>query len=147
TDKVHEKLKGLDAHLVTSGISQIHLPSINLELPFKQYIMLLQASSVVVLMSQIQEGWNRVAHEAILCRTPVIGSGSGGMKELLTKSGQHICEDWSQLGKMVLSVLQNPPESEAGYEYAKQFSVNQYKRSWIKLIHARYSLNAGETGK
>ncbi|MDD3597004.1 hypothetical protein [Sulfuricurvum sp.] len=34
TDKVYEKLKGLDAHLVTSGISQIHLPAINLELPF-----------------------------------------------------------------------------------------------------------------
>ena len=45
--------------------------------------MLLQAASVAVTMSKFNEGWCRTAHEAMLCKTPVVGSGMGGMGELL----------------------------------------------------------------
>ncbi|MFA6446369.1 MAG: glycosyltransferase [Candidatus Paceibacterota bacterium] len=138
--KVYETLKFLDVHLVTSGISQISLPTINLDLSFKQYTMLLQISSVVVLMSQIKEGWNRVAHEAILCHTPVIGSGSGGMNELLTKSDQQICNDWSKLEEMVIETLKGYSKNEVGYNYAKQFSIDKFKLDWIKLINELHCL-------
>jgi len=139
TDKVYEQLKSLDVHLVTSGISQIELPAVNLQLSFEEYITLLQASSVVVLMSQIKEGWNRVAHEAILCRTPVIGSGSGGMKELLEGSEQQICQDWTAMTSMVTRLLKNPVVCESGYEYAVQFHVEKFKSSWMALIKERIS--------
>lgn len=134
TDQVYERLKSLDIHLVTSGISQIELPCMNLKLSFEEYLMLLQASSVVVLMSQIKEGWNRVAHEAILCGTPVIGSGSGGMQELLEGSGQKICHDWEALELMVVELLNNPTIHADALEYARQFSVEYFIDEWKALL-------------
>ena len=55
--------------------------------------MLLSCCDIVISFSEFPEGWNRVAHEALLTKTPVIGSGQGGMNELLNKSGQIICRD------------------------------------------------------
>ena len=61
----------------------INIPVVNLSLNYKEYLCLLKASSVVVTMSKFKEGWCLTAHEAMLCKTPVIGSGKGGMRELL----------------------------------------------------------------
>ena len=51
--------------------------------------VLYSAVDAVVVMSKLNEGWNRVAHEAILSSTVVIGSGVSGMAELLQVSNQY----------------------------------------------------------
>lgn len=135
TDKTYEVLKELDVHLVTSGTGELTLPIINLNLNFKEYILLLQASSLSVLMSQIDEGWNRVAHESILCQTPVIGSGRGGMGELLRGSKQIICEEFGQLKELVQSNLENKTEiSEEALAYVKNFSLEKFYREWKNIL-------------
>ena len=58
-------------------------------------------------MSKFLEGWNRTAHEAMLCRTPVIGSGTGGMRELLLGGQQIICEDIKTLPEIVDYAIKN----------------------------------------
>ncbi len=135
TDLAYEALKDLDVHLVTSGKGELKLPIINLDLSFKEYILLLQASSLSVLMSQIDEGWNRVAHESILCKTAVVGSGRGGMGELLSKSGQIICNDFSDLKEIVKKSLDNKIEvSKESLEYVKSFSLEKFYSEWKDIL-------------
>ena len=96
-------------------------------------------------MSKFKEGWCRTAHEAMLCKTPVIGSGTGGMKELLEGGNQLIC-DFPELKDKVEYLLKCQrldkkidssvkwKRTEYGYEFAKQFTTEKFKQSWITLI-------------
>lgn len=136
--KAYSKLKGLNAHLVTSGRRQIKIPALNLELDYRGYLTLLKSSLIVLTMSEFKEGWCRTAHEAMLLSVPVIGSGRGGMKELLSGGGQIICEDFGHLRERVEYLLNNQKERERigkkGYEYAKEFSLEKFNKDWIELI-------------
>ncbi len=132
----YNELKDLDVNLVTSGEKRVDIPAINFNLSYRDYLLLLKASSVVVTMSKFKEGWCRTAHEAMLCRTPVVGSGWGGMAELLDGGKQIICEDFSKLRNNVEYLLEHPEIGEKGYEYASQekFTLEFFERKWIKLI-------------
>jgi len=124
-----------DAFLVTSGEEEVKIPAMNLNLDYKEYLILLKASSVVIAMSKFQEGWNRTVHEAMLCKTPVIGSGLGGMMELLEGGRQLICEDISELSYLVDVAMENREElGEKGYEFAKNFTVERFEDGWEKVL-------------
>lgn len=121
--------------LVSSGISNIDLPIRKFLLPYREYLLLLAASSVVVTLSEFEEGWNRTAHEALLCRTPVIGSGSGGMGELLQNGGQLICQNQAALSSMVDSALEQRADlSDKGFAFAREFTIERFRHQWIELI-------------
>jgi len=134
----YNALEDLDAYLVTSGKRKVKIPNINLDLDYKDYLKLLKASSVVLTMSKFKEGWCRTAHEAMLCKTPVIGSGKGGMKELLDGGKQIVCQDFKNLKKEVEYLLNNPEEREkrgnSGYDFAKEFTLEKFKQEWLGLI-------------
>lgn len=134
--QAYHALKDVDAYLVTSGSREVGIPAIHLELSYLDYLRLLKSSNVVVTMSLFDEGWCRTAHEAMLCGTPVIGSGRGGMKELLEGGSQIVCENFSDLPRYVESALQDQRLGEHGYQYAHQelFSLGNFKREWLDLI-------------
>ncbi len=134
-DIAYEALKDLDIQMVSTGIKHIDLPVIHLELSFDEYITLLQISTISVLMSRINEGWNRVALESILCGTPVVGSGKGGMKELLVGAKQYICEEPKKLREIVVEVLKKPVVDEYSMEYAYSFSLERFNRAWEELLY------------
>lgn len=135
--EVYESLKSLDVHLVSSGVRKINLPVRTFDLRYSEYILLLSACDVVITMSRFLEGWNRVAHEAMLCRTPVIGSGSGGMRELLEGGGQIICENIKDLPEYLNLALANAASpGENGFRFASQFTVERFNESWLSLIDA-----------
>jgi len=135
TDRSYEVLKDLDIHLVTSGHGELKLPIKNLNLSFQEYILLLHASSLSILMTQIEEGWNRVAHESILCKTPVIGTGRGGMGELLEKSGQIVCSDFKHLKELVEESLDNELEvSREALMYVESFSLLKFYTEWKNIL-------------
>lgn len=129
-------LKDMDVYLVTSGKKRVDIPAINLDLGRADYLKLLKASSVVVTMSKFKEGWNIMAHEAMLCKTPVIGSGLGGMKELLEGGGQVVCENFSLLREKTNYCLAHPELGARGYDYAKNFTVEKFKKQWTDLINS-----------
>lgn len=118
--EAYNELKDLDVYLVTSGEKRVEIPAINLNLNYRDYLLLLKASSVVVTMSKFKEGWCRTAHEAMLCKTPVVGSGMGGMKELLEGGEQIICKDFSELRNIVEYLLKHSEFGEKGYRYVSQ---------------------------
>ena len=132
--EAYEHLKGMDLNLVTSGVKKVNIPAMNLSLDYRDYQRLLKASSVVVTMSKLKEGWSRTAHEAMLCKTPVVGSGVCGMKELLDGGRQIVCPGFGELRKCVEYALEHPELGERGYEFAKDFTVERFASDWIVLI-------------
>jgi glycosyltransferase involved in cell wall biosynthesis len=134
--EAYDALKDMDVHLVTSGMKTIELPCLHLNLNTDEYRCLLAASDVAVTMSKFEEGWCRTAHEAMLCKTPVIGSGLGGMKELLEGGGQLIVNDFKKLREAVTYLLSHPEFGEKGYYYAtrNEFSYDYFQNAWEDLI-------------
>ena len=133
--EAYRELKDRDAFLATSGEEKVKIPAMNLNLYYKEYLTLLKVSSVVIAMSKFNEGWNRSVHEAMLCKTPVIGSGLGGMKELLDGGKQIICEDVSKLSYLVdVAMESRGKQGERGYKFAKGFTMGRFEEGWRKLI-------------
>ena len=133
--EVYEALRGEAVTLVASGVAQMRLPGVrHMQLGFDEYITLLQAADVSVLMSRLHEGWNRVAHESLLCGTPVIGTGYGGMGELLRHAKQTICRDTTQLPRLVQERLRSPGVSDATLAYVRGFDVSRFYAAWQKLF-------------
>lgn len=139
-DKSWRALQNMEAHLVTSGRRRVYIPAQNFELEYRDYLKLLKASSVVLTMSTIREGWCRTAHEAMLLKTPVIGSGRGGMQELLEGGGQVTCEDIHMLKGLVEDLLEHEEKrrrmGEEGYAFAKTFTIERFQKEWITLINS-----------
>lgn len=127
----YEALKSEGYQLVTSGRKLVDIPAVNLNLPFADYKLLLAASDVVLTMSKFTEGWNRTAHEASLCGTPVIGTGTGGMHELLEIAGQSETKDYSKLPVIIKERLSKP------YRPTKELlALNKeyFYREWHKVL-------------
>lgn len=133
--EAYQALKDSGFHLVTSGKRRVDVPTINLDLEYRDYLLLLRAASVAVTMSLFDEGWCITAHEAMLCRTPVIGSGRGGMRELLEGGGQFVCSSFDELPTLVQRAMADRARlGEAGYRYASQFTLDRFRREWLALI-------------
>ncbi|HCC60241.1 MAG: hypothetical protein A2402_03720 [Candidatus Staskawiczbacteria bacterium RIFOXYC1_FULL_37_43] len=136
--QTYDVLKDLDAYLVTTGQKDVEIPALHFDLNYGDYLKLLKASSVVVTMSKFKEGWCRTAHEAMLLKTPVIGSGTGGMQELLEGGKQIICKDFNGLKEEVKILLENPEEmakmGERGYNFVKDFTSERFDQEWVNTI-------------
>jgi glycosyltransferase involved in cell wall biosynthesis len=136
--QTYRALKDIDAVLVATGKNKIDLPILCKYFSYHDYLKLLKISSLAIFMSTFKEGWCRSAHEAMLCGTPVIGSGAGGMRELLSKGEQIICDDFSKLRSTVINVLKDKQKlddlSLKGRKFAEQFSLDYFEKSWISLI-------------
>ena len=146
-----EALKDLDVHLVASGGAISSKPALKcVNLDRRDYIRLLQASDIAVTMSQFEEGWCRAAHEAMLCGTPVIGSGKGGMRELLQPGGQVIAENFTEMRTAVQELLANREKRMgrglAGREFARQFTYERFRDEWVRLVGKCANVAASENG-
>lgn len=142
-EDVFRALKDESYTLVMTGrTNHLNLPVRHFNLIRKDYLTLLSACDVVITMSKMTEGWNRVAHEAMLCKTPVIGSGSGGMRELLSLGKQVMLHDSIMLPQTIREILPHKNElGFQGFQNLKKFDLSYFKDSWVKLI-GRYVHNS-----
>ncbi len=114
-----------------SDISEIY----NFYFNDDEYRLFLSSCDLVLCMSNMPEGWNRIAHESILANTPVIGSGSGGMKELLENSNQYILKNINDLNKSIERILKNKKNiAKSGFKYASQFDNYYFKNMWGNIL-------------
>lgn len=135
---VYEALKNREYYLVMTGETNLaeDLPVHYLNLGKKEYTQLLATADAVICMSKMVEGWNRIAHEALLSRTPVIGSGSGGMKELLDRAGQ-LTASPAQLAEAVSTILLHKESfAQRGFEYVSRFDQKYFSEEWNGLIRS-----------
>lgn len=139
-DETFESLKDLDVHLIASGHAGTGHNSIkSLFLEREDYLLLLASSTLAIAMSQAAEGWCRSAHEAMLCGTPVLGSGIGGMRELLESGGQIVCHDFCSLRRSVEALLASEERrselGREGREFARQFTYERFQAEWVDLVN------------
>ncbi len=133
---VYDALKDEPYTLVMTGPreeSLRDLPVRWLDLRYDDYVRLLAAADVVVTMSRMTEGWCRTAHEALLCGTPVIGSGTGGMRELLEGAGQAVVAP-KQLAQAVRDALHDKDRIRHGREFAERFTPDRFNQAWERII-------------
>ena len=135
-NKIIEHLDDTKYNLVATGKQQVNSDKYKtVFLSKREYPMLLKISDVVLSMSIMPEGWNRIAHEAMLVKTPVIGSGSGGMKELLESAGQKVVTDFSKLETEIHEVLNNKKDlGILAFNFVKQFDLDYFKSEWTSVI-------------
>ncbi len=138
--EVYDQLKNCNFTLITSGPrNETNIPVLHFNLPYYDYLKLLASCQVVVTMSKVPEGWCRTAHEAMLVKTPVIGNGIAGMRELLAGGDQIICEDIQTLNALLSKLLSDDDErrriGEAGYIFAEKFSKQRFEDAWISLLN------------
>ncbi|HNQ61384.1 MAG TPA: glycosyltransferase [Bacteroidia bacterium] len=134
---VYDALKDTDYHLIMTGTKNLALdiPVQYMHLDRSTYIVMLHACDIVITLSKMTEGWNRIAHESLLCGTPVIGSGIGGMKELLNGAGQKIVSKKEELNETVKEVLHRRSwYAENGIRFTSQFDMKYFRNEWTNAI-------------
>ena len=137
THRTHQLIKKLsDKHqIVTTGKIKEFEGPINLDLTFDDYVNLLSYSSLTLLLTPFEEGWSRIAHESVLCGTPVIGNGSGGMKELLDLANQIIIKSDNNLFEEIKSIVEYRKRvDKSNQEKIKKFDMKYFKEEWMKVI-------------
>jgi len=132
-------LEGLDVQFVATGrkpCPDVRVKALYLE--YWDYLRLLTCCRVVLTLSQAKEGWCRIAHEAMLCKTPVIGSGTGGMTELLEGGRQLVLSDPVAIRTAVTEFISDARKrrlvGENGFAYARQFGIDRFERGWVQLM-------------
>ena len=135
--EVYQALKSMNVQLVMTGGSNkakdLPVPFFNLSPT--DYRILLGSCDAVVAFSSMSEGWNRIAHEAMLCKVPVIGSGLGGMKELLEGGKQLVVRNELEIQDKIEIALNRKVElGGLGYSYASQFNLFYFDKAWNELV-------------
>ncbi|NQW43429.1 MAG: hypothetical protein HQ463_08375 [Bacteroidetes bacterium] len=69
---------------------------------FEAYLQAIADCKCTLALTNINEGWNRVAHESILLKTPVIGYNKGGLGNLLTDSNSNIISSTDEVFKIII---------------------------------------------
>lgn len=129
-----ELLKNTNYHVITSGKKDNDYESQHLLLTYEDYIRLLKIADVSVLLSKFNEGWNRCAHESILCGTPVIGHNTAGLGELLIKTKQTIYKDGEDLVKLIENAISDKTRVKYGSEFLKKYDPSYFRNSWDSLL-------------
>jgi hypothetical protein len=134
--EVIKKLNPDKYFVVTSGGSDknVVLNHLHLDTDYQRYLRLLAVSDITVILSRLTEGWNRIAHESLLCGTKVIGSGIAGFGDLLRGAGQVIFNEGKDNLQLVIEeVLKNDLIGKVGYDFAVEFDNKYFRNSWLEL--------------
>lgn len=140
--QAYDALKELNVQFITSGHKDVSLPVKNLLLTHKEQLILQKISTIAIAMSLFKEGWSMTVHESMYMKTPVIGSGQGGMQELLKGGKQILCNDFNHLNEHVQKLLNNSAlrrkMGKDGHKFAKQFTRSKFEKSWSHVLHDVY---------
>ena len=134
-DKVFDLLKNESYTLVGSGTNHYDVDGlICFNLSYREYLILLKSSDLILLMSEFIEGWNRTAHEAILLNKKVIGSGSGGMRELLQTENRIIANNYDNFNSMVRKELKNNNKDLAPITI-QNYNKKYFEKKWLNVLN------------
>ncbi len=120
--------------VVTSGSKEGNIQHKHLDLSYEEYIKLLCATDITIILSRLEEGWNRIAHESLLCGTRVIGTDIGGLGELLRNAHQVIFNPENRLDSLIDAALSDSSMIIKGQQYAQLFDMNYFTREWQSLV-------------
>ena len=132
-----KQLKG-KYNIITSGLTKEFDGPIHLQLDYNDYINLLNFADITILLTNFKEGWNRIAHESIISKTPVISLiDSGGFDELMqmTNQIQIKINEIDNIEKIQEATSLDMDESR---KILKKFDLNYFKNEWLETIKQNY---------
>jgi glycosyltransferase involved in cell wall biosynthesis len=100
---------------------------------FDEYNVLLKNSLAVICMSEFKEGWCRVLHEAAIHGTPILGSGLGGMKELLEIGGFTASSTETLSKDLSIRIKDKLIPSDKMILY-RSFNLEKFYESWRQSV-------------
>jgi len=117
-------------YIVTSGNYLPEADVHNINCNYIDYLRLIHCSNIVCLFSSFKEGWNRIAHEAILCGKTVVGKkGTGGMEELINKTGNFFIDDIDI--NDIKKISEIVPDKSKIIEY----NLDYFSNEWNKVLN------------
>ncbi|MGD2084738.1 MAG: hypothetical protein PVH61_01020 [Candidatus Aminicenantes bacterium] len=126
-----------DYLIITTGPKKEFNGPVHLDLDFNTYSSLLHFCTVTLLLPQFSEGWSRIAHESLICGSPVIGNGRGGMRELLEKTHQVIIDENqpAEIRRWIKKITASAKRvRQKDSLYARQFDLKYFGQQWERLI-------------
>ena len=100
---------------------------------FNEYNILLKNAKATICMSEFKEGWCRVLHEAAIHGTPIIGSGLGGMTELLN-IGDFSASTINKLSENFNLHKKNLSLPKHKINLYRSFTLKKFNEGWRKCI-------------
>lgn len=101
---------------------------------FQEYNVLLKNAKAVICMSEFKEGWCRVLHEAAIHGTPIIGSGLGGMEELLD-IGEFMPSTIKSLSHDLNKRINQGSISNEKLKSFRAFTLERFNKAWQNCIY------------
>jgi len=126
-----------DYLIITTGPKKEFNGPVHLDLNFNAYSSLLHFCTVTLLLPKFSEGWSRIAHESLICGTPVIGNGRGGMRELLEKTNQIISDENqpAEIHRLIKKITASAERvRQKDSLYVRQFDLKYFGQHWETLI-------------
>jgi glycosyltransferase involved in cell wall biosynthesis len=115
--------------LLKDDLQGIHFINAN----FNEYNVLLKNAKAVICMSEFKEGWCRALHEAAIHGTPILGSGLGGMKELL-EIGSFMPSTVNTLSHDFDIIIKEGPLSEDKVNSYRAFTLEKFYEAWRRCV-------------
>lgn len=126
-----------DYLIITTGPVKEFNGPVHLDLDFNAYSSLLHFCTLTLLLPRFSEGWSRIAHESLICGSPVIGNGKGGMRELLEKTNQIIMDENEpgEIRRLIKEITASAKRvDQKDSLYARQFNLEYFGKQWETLI-------------
>lgn len=115
--------------LLKDDLQDIHFINAN----FNEYNVLLKNAKAVICMSEFKEGWCRVLHEAAIHGTPILGSGLGGMKELL-EIGGFTPSTFNTLRDDFDIIIKEGSLSDYKVNLYRAFTLERFYEAWRRCV-------------
>ena len=101
---------------------------------FSEYNILLKNAKAIICMSKFKEGWCRVLHEGAIHGTPILGSGLGGMSELL-KIGGYSSSTAEKLRNDFEIRIEERSLSSDKVDLYRSFTLDRFNDAWLFCIN------------
>lgn len=95
------------------------------------YLKKMALSKFTVILNKVNEGWNRVAHESLLCGTQVITNDDAGPKELIGIANGYFETEINSIVEIIKSVELKTIDFEA----LEQFDIKNSKLRIDKIVN------------
>jgi len=126
--------QGYSCYFSTNNINDVKYSTKEYQIiyeSFSDYLLRMQKSLYTLALTKINEGWNRVAHESLLCGTQVIGYKKGGLGELLEGSNAIVVNNIDEAYQSIIGGISH----SINRTFLNRFSTHQVSKQFTEICN------------